>query len=1364
MGTPDADPERRIPLSVSQQNIYRGVLQDDDCALYLIGRTYRLVPVPLRSLVAAVEAALCRNPVQLCVLEQGVAPYPDLVPSLRVDDVIRLASDTPDPLIREWDSGILARPLVRYTVHTDSGGNAVALDVHAHHILLDGGATGLIEADLGRCLSDPLIEAADVTAGLDRLIEAHSREREKVHAAHQRLAEAVQRELAAEPLLGGQSQSSAASGSARRGYLCESVQISGTDYDALMELAEHQQVPLPVLLTTATVAVDAARRDSTEALVVHAVDNRFGEPALDVATCLVNSVAQSVRFPAFASVGELVETVDRGYVKTVRRRWFREELYRRIYLTTHRAPATEAIALNFLREPCARELRPFLDGNPVTSDIGPIECRTVAAVHDEQRRTLDLAIWDSQEPEPASAASPLAAPIAEALRKFAAQWNLPVAISVDSWAQIGPDGACEPSRDVPAVAGPPAPAWFLDPAAQTGDWRRRRGSVDGWIGWLVRTGIQPGAVLVFTDDRTDKTVDLLVACHLAGCGYSVCDSAEELAERARVIATETGSHCPVVDVTGTELPSDPVAVTDRLRAVARDPRLAERVAYVMPTSGSTGAPKLVPISHGALALFCRGHHDACGWTSADTVLQCAPLTSDISVEEIFGAARCGAALIRSTAVRSGNLAQLADDVHRHRPTVLDLPTALWHLCCEQPELLAGLAASALRQVVIGGEAVRARSVQKWQAAVGASPISLISSYGPTETTVVATYLPLNGSAGGPGPHCVGRPTAPHTVFLAFGEIVVVGDTVSTGYLGRTGTGFGTVTGSDATTRRAFATADRVRLDSHGFPVFVGRKDAVVKLAGRRVDTAEIARLIAEDPAICDVAVEADGSRLGVWFTTPLTRDGAPDAAAQQRARRVLLAARVPGFAISAVAEIPRKPGGKVDSARLPKTLRDDCRGEAADQASGLARLWSQQLDRDLAPDSSLLSEGVGSLDLIRILPATRRYLGRHLSLLDVISADSAGRLIEMTEGAGMDETTAAEIDDDLATLAPPLPHPASCPASARTGTVVVLGASGILGTGFARAVTELRAGGFDSPLVLATTSATLPDPGPWRALSRVADVRIEHTTPQRIPELIRTAGAATVVNAIGNTNVVVPYRELRPANVAAVSTIAAACAERGARLVHLSTSVVSPQPATPLVVDPRVAPYPYAASKALAELIVARHSGHLAFSLVRLPRVLGEPHQLRTSADILVALADACTALDAYPAVQLVEEVTSNRSAAAAILGMLSAPPGRCVTVLRGTPVEYAPFLAQFGSRKCDVDQWKQDLDASSWARSSPRRWAVIDAWITLGARLGEQSYAQYLAGHASLDLHVEAVTEVSAPASPLTELVTCGMEPNGPL
>ncbi|MGV0626060.1 AMP-binding protein [Mycolicibacter minnesotensis] len=1371
MGRTDSTAERRIPLAISQQNIYRGVLQDGDPALYLIGRSYRFHPVPLARFRRALLSCIGNNPVQLCVLDQAGGPYPDLVPRLAPEDLVRLSAHDADLLIHEWNSSIVGRPLARYTLHTCAEGHVVGMDVHAHHILLDGGATGLIEADLGRYLSAEDTAPPDPAAGLHRLAEAHRREAQKVQAAHDRLTETVRRELAAEPHLGGPPASQPAAGSARRGMLRESVQITGADYQALAALADQQQIPLHTLVTAAAVAVDADRRHSTDALVVHAVDNRFGDADLDVATCLVNSVAQPVRFPALTSVRELAGALDRGYVKAVRRRWFREELYRRIYLTVHRAPQTEALALNYLPQPCAAQLLPFLDGPPVTSDIGPIECPTVAAVHDEPGRTLTVSIWDAGHRQPGTEPTGTAEQVAEALRSFPARWEQPVAMTVGGWSELGPQGTCL-RRDAPADPPPPsAPAWFLDPAVDLDTWRRSRGDVEAWLGWLVDAAVEPGTVLVFTDDHTDKTLDLLIAAHLAGCGYSVCDTPGELAERAAAIAAHAGICARVIEVATTDLRAhragaEPAGITERLRSVRDDTALATSLAYVMPTSGSTGTPKLVPIAHGALALFCRGHREACGWNTGDTVLQCAPLTSDISVEEVFGAAQAGAALIRSSATRTGNLTQLCADVDRHRPTVLDLPTAIWQLCCEQPDILAVLAGSAVRQVVIGGEAVRAAAVDKWRSIGDLGHVALISSYGPTETTVVVSHLPLSGpgSAGDAGVRPrVGRPIAPNTVFVAFGEIVVVGQLVSTGYLGQDGTGFGTVIDSSGGHRRAFATADRVTFDGQGFAVFAGRKDSVVKLAGSRVDTAAIARLIADDPQICDVALEPDDTRLAVWFVTARTAAGAPDPAAAEHIRGVLLATRVPGFVVSAIASIPRKPGGKIDSARLPKTGHPSG-GPETGQASGLAQLWSRCLDRELQPDSSLLAEGVGSLDLIRILPATRRYLGRNLSLLEVIGADSAARLIEHTAEMGMDADTVAEIDSDLAGLTAP-GHPAPGSVSADSGAVLVLGASGILGTGFARAVGRLRESGSAAPVLLATTSTRLPDAGPWRALGEVDGVRIEHIAPDAIADLIGRCRPATVINAIGNTNVVVPYSQLRPANVTAVADIVAACTAHGAGLVQLSTSVVSAAAGAPQVIDPRLAPYPYAASKAVAELIVARGATSLDFALVRLPRVLGEPHQLAESADILVALADACAAVGAHPAVSLTEEVTSGAAAAAAILGMVSAPLGRTVTVLHGDAVRYADFLAGFGATELEVHDWKQRLDDSAWARRNPRRWAVIDAWLTLGTRLGERSYAQFLADYPTLDLNTDAVTELTAAPVPLVELVTGGISPelNGP-
>ncbi|MDP7723329.1 AMP-binding protein [Mycobacterium sp. TY814] len=1376
MSAPDM---QRIPLSRSQQNLYNGVLQDGDSSLYLIGKQYRFLPIPLPRFLAALEAMVCENPVQLCVLETPATEtdHPCLVPRLRFGDIVRVRSSERHcengdfALEHTWSTGILDTALVRYTVYTDQNGDVTGLDVHAHHIVVDGGATALIEAGLAHHLSGAeTSESPSLAEGLAKLAAAHLREQDKVDQAAQRLGSAVQRELAEDARLGGGSAASRGAGAAAKGVLRESVTISGVAFDAILRLSDAEQVPLNVLVAAAALAVDAGMRHCTDGLLVHAVDNRFADPELNVATCLVNSVAHPVRFAPFASVREVVRGVDRAYVKAVRRRWLREEHYRRMYLAINRTTHVDALTLNFIRETCAPSLRPFLAEAPVATDIGPVEARTVASVLDEGERTLHVAVWDRADQKQSETG--VADRIAQALQSMVSLWDQPIAKAVGEWFEVGPDGSVE--ADVTNFrTTPPQRAWFVDASEGV----RTTRALDRWIAWLVRNGVASGDVVVLTDDGSRDTIDCLIGCHLAGCGYSVCDTAEQLSLRARTVAEHLeGATAHVLDLgdVGPEVDDEArMLAGERIRQVAQDISLGAKTAYVMPTSGSTGQPKLVRVTHESLALFCAAAVGAYGWGPRDTILQCAPLTSDISVEEIFGAVFSGAQLVRSSAMRSGDLDRLAVELEATGATVVDLPTAVWHLLCDDGDALETLRRSDLRQIVIGGEAVRSAAVQRWVNSAAAQCVALVSSYGPTETTVVASYLPI-ASEGTPiaaeARSRLGRPMVPGTVFVAFGEVVIVGDLVSTGYLGTDDRSFGDVTTGDGSRRRAFATADRVIVDAQGFPVFAGRKDDVVKVSGKRIDLAEITRHIASDAAITDVAVELHDGRLGVWFQAGRTHDTSGDPAA--RIRNLLVSNGVSSFFVVQAPSIPRKPNGKVDSENLramPQfmdAVRDD---DAADaKAAGLARMWSGHLGTAIQPNSSLLAAGIGSLDLIRILPDTRRFLGRQVSILDLISADTAANLVSdlacaaTITDAWMDRGTAAEIQRDLDQLPTPATRPRARATHSAGGTIIVLGASGILGTGFAGAILDLRRSGARCPdVVLATRSQ--PEHGPWPDLRHVEGVRIQQLAADfgavELDDLIRETGAAAVINCIGNTNVLVPYRELRRANVDLVSEIVGVCANRGVRLVHLSTFVVNADVTDAQVTDPRGAPYPYAASKAIAELVVAGAPDGLDFTIVRLPRVLGEECQLQDSADILVSVVDACAALRAHPALNLIEEVTTGRAAATAILRLLpevggTDALGRGLSVVRGEAVDYAKLLGGFAPDQLGVAQWKQRLDDSEWARANPRRWSVVDGWVDLGVRLGARSYGEYLADSPTLGLAVESVAEIAAPAEPVRSLL----------
>lgn len=1381
--------EPRIPLSASQQNIFNGVLQDADPALYLIGRSYRFASLELPVLLAAIRATITGNPVLLCALDDTGADYPDLVPVLGIDDIVEVrpddgcASGSGGAQLQEaWRRELVGAPLVRFTVRVDHRGRPTALDVHAHHILLDGGATGLVEADLGRHIAaGGQAESLSVGAALAKLAQAHRRENTLIQDARQRLTQAARREIVEQAHSGGYRRVSRdAPATAAKGVLRESVRISGSAFEEILGVSATHQVPLNVLVAAAAVAVDASDRQSTESVLVHAIDNRFGEPDLGVATCLVNSVAQHLRFAAFASVEDVVRAMDRGYVKAARRRWLREEHYRRMYLAINRTSQVEALTLNFLSQPCAPELRPFLSDAPLTTDIGPVESRTVAAVLDAERGVLELAVWDRADVERA-VDSAVAERIGTALASMAAMWHQPIAMIVGQWLAIGADGSLTRGGVSTSSGADHASAWFSDTTAGLRSALVHRDFVYPWIGWLVQNGVVPGDVVVLDDEGTDKTIDLLIACHLAGCGYSVCDNGDDVETRAAAIAEHDAGSTHRVDVAGTRLAdglADDVSalVEDRLRAAAVDPMLPERTAYVMPTSGSTGEPKLVRITHRSLALFCTAIRHAYGWNPSDTVIQCAPLTSDISVEEIFGAAFCGARIVRSPAMRAGDLPGLVADLKAAGASVVDLPTAVWHLLCEDSDALAAIVGSSLRQVIVGGEDIRPRAVDTWVKASVGQPIQLLSTYGPTEATVVVSYLQVvtdDSVLDSAARRRIGRALVPWTVFVVFGEVVVIGNLVSTGYLGLESENFGVVAAVDGSRHRAFATADRVSLDQDGLPVFCGRRDALVKIGGRRVDAAEVARCVSQEPGVTDVAVELRDERLGVWFETARTRAGDGDEEAQARIRSILVGLRVPSFVVVGLSTVPRKANGKVDSARLPAlppSAAPSVDESDGPTASGLAELWGRHLGRPIRPESSLLDEGVGSLDLIRILPDTRRYLRRHLTILDVISADTAANLVEHSHAVDswIDDVTRTEIEQDLAAVSEARFIGPGAEAVAGE-TVLILGASGILGTGFAGAVLDRRRAG-DSAGVFAFAARSTPSSGLWTDLAACAAVRVERLATDcgatELARLIHRVGAATVVNCIGNTNVVVPYRKLRSANVAVVGAVAEACARSGARLVHLSTYVVNADVNVPLVTDPRAAPYPYAASKSLAELTVAGAGDVLDFRIVRLPRVLGEPVQTRDSADVLVSLAAACAAVQAHPDVTLTEQVTTGRAAATGLLRWLAARPGvhelgRGITVVRGEALDYGAFLSEFGAERLEATEWKRRVDASEWAQRNPRRWSVIDAWISLGMRLRGRSYSEYLAEYPTLPVDAQSVDVCDTTPGSLRRLIENGRELN---
>ncbi|MFF4387266.1 amino acid adenylation domain-containing protein [Streptomyces sp. NPDC001552] len=394
----------------------------------------------------------------------------------------------------------------------------------------------------------------------------------------------------------------------------------------------------------------------------------------------------------------------------------------------------------------------------------------------------------------------------------------------------------------------------------------------GTIAALLGTVLAGGAYLPLDPDAPDERIRALVLDnHLRTVFAAGQDTA-----RLRALLPAGVTVLPV-----DEDAPDPVPDLDL--DLGQNPPYAPgagQTAYVIHTSGSTGAPKGVQVAHRSVLALARAPE--AGLTADDTVLQLAPLHVDPSVFEIWGALLNGARLVLPRSDRPG-VHDIGRECARHGVTVLRLAAPLFRLAMEH--ITADL--SGLRLCISGGDRADADAVRT---ALRELPgCRIVNGYGPTETTVYACWQTFDGPDDWDGAWQdvpIGRPFAGATAHVLRpdhtpvapgeeGELCIGGPGVAQGYRGepeRTAERFVPEPGRPG--RTAYLTGDRVRRLPGGELAFLGRFDDQVKIRGHRVEPAEAERALRTHPEVREAVVvpygAADARRLAAYVTlTPL---------------------------------------------------------------------------------------------------------------------------------------------------------------------------------------------------------------------------------------------------------------------------------------------------------------------------------------------------------------------------------------------------------------------------------------------------------------------------------------------------------------
>ncbi|WP_122372348.1 condensation domain-containing protein, partial [Pseudomonas savastanoi] len=579
---------------------------------------------------------------------------------------------------------------------------------------------------------------------------------------------------------------------------------------------------------------------------------------------------------------------------------------------------------------------------------------------------------------------------------------------------------------------------------------------------LIRTGISEGQPVAVLMERSLDWLTAVLAIFKVGGVYMPLDvkapdaRLQQMLSNAQakvLLCAEGDVRQTSLDVAGCEGLAWTPALWQDLPVSRPDITLsADSAAYVIHTSGSTGQPKGVLVSQGALASYVRGLLEQLQLAPQASMALVSTIAADLGHTVLFGALCSGRTLHVLTEALGFDPDAFAAYMAEHQVGVLKIVPG--HLAAL---LQASQPADVLPQhaLIVGGEACSPELVE--QVRQLKPDCRVINHYGPSETTVgVLTHelkvdtipcgselvreeagtglqkaealLPLSrASEASPGslPQGlylstkvpVGAPLPGASAYLlddvlnpvgtqVAGELYIGGDSVALGYIGQPAlTAERFVPDPFAENgARAYRSGDRMRRNHQGLLEFIGRADDQVKVRGYRVEPAEVARVLLNLPSVAQASVLAlpvDEVESRLQLVSYCV--AAAGASLTVDNLREQLAACLPDYMVPAqimlLDSLPLTANGKLDKRALPKpgVVKQRYTAPVGEIEEKLAAVWADVLKLEQVGSTDNFFElGGDSILSLQIIARAKRQ-GIKLSPKQLFEKQTIGQLASVAK-------------------------------------------------------------------------------------------------------------------------------------------------------------------------------------------------------------------------------------------------------------------------------------------------------------------------------------------------------------------------------